>query len=160
LVTPTSFMSVDVAKAEPITEPGVAPTTQARLTGVALPVAPATRSALGREGQPVGDARRATDVRQSGSNALASGRFHSTHTRAAPTSNGFTRQAPLAGWGKANSSVGVASRPSPGSASSAAGRSSSSFGAAPNGGGGVSSASPSGAGGGGASHGSGGGSHH
>ena len=161
LVTPTSFMSVDVAKAEPIAEPGVPPTGQARLTGVALPAAPDTRVTLGREVRAFDVPQGHTDARQSGSNAPAqSGRLHSTFARMGPPSNAFTRSAPFSGWGYANSSFGAASRPAAGSASSSlgAGGRSSGFSAASSHSGGSSSAS-SGSFGGGGSHGSGG-SHH
>jgi hypothetical protein len=162
LVTPNSFMSVDVAKAEPISQPDVPPTTRAKLTGVALPAAPATRATPGREVQAFDDAQRPVGVSQSVSSALAqNGRSNSALTRPGPTSNGFVRPAPFAGWGSSNSSFGVASRPTPGSASLGVGRSSSGFSAAassPSGNGGLSAASPGGVGG-SASH-SGGSSHH
>jgi FecR protein len=161
LVTPTSFMSVDVAKAEPISQPGIRPTPQGRLTGVVLPVAPALGATLGHGGgQAFDDAQRQTGVRPSGSNALAvGGRFNSTPTRTGPTSNGFTRPAPFMGWGHANSNVGVASRPGQGSTSIGANQSSGGFGAASSHSGslGVSGASSGSAGSG--SH-SSGGSHH
>ena len=163
LVTPTSLMSVDVARAQPISEPDVPPTAQARLTGVALPAAPATRATLGREVQAFDDAQRPAGVPPSGSSALAlSGRPNSTLTRPGPTSNAFTRSAPFAGWGHANSSFGVASHPTPGSASFGAGPSRSGFSAASShsGSGGFSSGSSGSLGGGGGSHSSGGGSHH
>jgi hypothetical protein len=132
LVTPTSLMSVDAARAEPISKPGIPPTAQGRLTGVVLPVAPAMRATLGHEGQTFSDAQRATAVRPSSSNVLSlSGRSNSTPTRPGPTSNGFTRTAPFMGWGHASSNVGVASRPSAGPpASFGANRSSSDVGAA------------------------------
>ena len=158
LVTPTTLMPVDAARAEPISEPGVPPTGQARLSGVALPVAP--HATPGREVKAFVDSQGPTGVRPSASNALASnGRFNSPPVRTGPASKGFTRQAPFAGWGKANSSFGVASRPSPGSASFGAGRTGSGFSAASSQGGGFSSASSGGVGGGG-SHSSSGGSHH
>ena len=125
LVTPTSLMSVDVARAELVSEPDVLPTAQARLTGVPLPAAPATRANLGHEVQAFDDAQRPTGVRQSGSNPLAlSGRFNSTPARMGPASNAFTRPAPFMGWGHANSGSGVASPPTPGAASFGADRSS------------------------------------
>jgi len=158
LVTPTSFMSVDAAKAEPISEPGVPPTSQARLSGVALPAAPATRATLGREGRAFDVPQRPTGVRQPGSNAPAmSGRLNSTLARTGPTSNAFTRSAPFSGRGYANSSFGVASRPGAGTASFGAGGSSSGFGAASSHSVGPSASSGSFSGGG--SH-SSGGSHH
>jgi hypothetical protein len=159
LVTPTSLMSVDVARAERISEPGVPPTTQARLTGVLLPATTVTGATLARGVRALDDSQRPTDVRPSGSNVLASGRFNSTLARTGPLSNGFTRPAPFMGWGHGNSNFGVASRPNPSSASFGADRSSSGFGAASSqsGSGGFSGPSSGSAGSG--SH-SSGGSHH
>ncbi len=169
LVTPTSLMPVDVAKAGQTSKPDVPPTTQARLTGIPLPAASATRRTLGRgEAEGWNDVERPTGVRQSASVVLApSGRLNSGSSRPGPTSGGFTRSAPFSGWGYANRDFGVASRPAPhaaGSASFGGVRSSSGFSAASShsGGGGVSSSVSSGSfGGGGSSHSSGGsgGSH-
>ena len=161
LVTPTSFMPVDVAKAEPISQPDVPPTTRARLTGVVFPAAPATRASLGREAQAFNDAQRPAGVLQSGPSSRALNSRNSTPSRPGPTSNGFTRSAPFAGWGNANSGSGVASRPAPGSASFSGGsHSSGGFSAgSPHSAGGGFSGSSSGSSGGG-SHGGGGGSHH
>jgi hypothetical protein len=157
-VTPNSLMSVDAARAVPISEPGVPPTTQARLTGVALTTARAT---LGREAQALDDLQRSTAVRSSSSNVLAvSGKSNSAAPRTGPAINAFTRPAPFAGWGKTNSGFGVASRPSQGSTSFGAERSGSGFSAASSshsGGWGFSSASSGSVSGG--SH-SSGGSHH
>jgi hypothetical protein len=126
-ITPTSLMPVDVARAELVSRPDVLPTAQAKLTGVALPAAPATRANPGREEQAF-DAQRPMDVRQTSVYALApGGRSNSTLTRTGSTSNAFVRPAPFAGWRRESSSFGVASRSTPGSASFGADQSGSGF---------------------------------
>jgi len=163
LITPTSLMSIDAAKAEPISKPEVSPALQARFTGALLPASPAVRARSS-------DVQRPSGVWYSAPSAVvSSARSNSNRgfNRPSPTSSSLTRSTrSFSGSSYSNPAFGVASRPAPQSAGSAsfgrAGSTASSgfgTGSSHSGGGGFSSSGAGSVGGGSHSSG-GGGSHH
>jgi hypothetical protein len=103
LITPSGLMSVDVAKAQQISNPDVAPTTEARLTGIPLPAASARQETFERGAEAFSDLGRSAPSALATSGGGGRGRPRPT----------FTHSALFSGRGSSNLGFGVASRPAP-----------------------------------------------